>query len=418
MIGAKLRLPVDAPAEGFATDLFRPTRKKGTQLNPETAGGAPGPMAPGDTVRVPFVDLGPTHEQLTDGLLSEISELIDSGAFANGPQVARFERAFAGYCERRFCIGMSSGLDALRLSLLAHGIEPGDEVVVPANTFVATLEAVTQAGGVPVPVDASEDDYNADVDAVDAAMGKRTRVVVPVHLYGQMADLRRLGDLARRRGVEIVEDACQAHGAERDGLRAGTSSLAAAFSFYPAKNLGAWGDAGAAVTDDEELARRLRILREHGQGAKYEHELEGYTARLDTLQALVLLRKLPHLDRWNDERRSAAAFYAEALGDIDEVRLPPIPRGSRPVWHLYPVRTSHRARLAQFLSQRGIATGRHYPCAVHLSPAYAWLGYRRGAFPVAEALADELLSLPIFPGISQAQLEAVAGAVRAFFRDG
>jgi len=367
---------------------------------------------------VPFLDLGAIHDELRAEILEDVGALIDTGAFTNGPQVAEFEEAFASWCGSRECIGLASGLDALRLALLAAGIERGDEVVVPANTFIATFEAVTQAGGLPVPVDVGESDYNLDLAAVEATLTERTRFLLPVHLYGQAADLRGLTAIAERHGLAVLEDACQAHGATRDGLRAGSTGLAGAFSFYPGKNLGAMGDAGALVTDDAELARTVRALREHGQREKYRHELEGYTARLDTIQALVLLRKLPHLERWNEERRALADAYAAALEGVGDLRLPPVPPGSEPVWHLYVVRTVEPERLAAFLRERGIGTGRHYPEPAHLAPAYAWLGHGRGSFPVTEALAGELLSLPIFPGMSQGQLDTVAGAISEYFGHG
>jgi dTDP-4-amino-4,6-dideoxygalactose transaminase len=364
---------------------------------------------------VPFFDPGPSHLELRSTLLVEISQLIESGAFINGPQVGAFETAFAEYCTVDECVGVASGLDALRLGLIAAGIEPGDEVIVPANTFVATLEAVTQSGGVPVPVDVRESDYNLDPAAVDASITARTRFLMPVHLYGQMADMRALAAIGDSESLAVVEDACQAHGAERDGLRAGTTGLAAAFSFYPAKNLGAMGDAGALVTSDPELAAGARALREHGQTRKYHHEREGFTARLDTIQAIVLLHKLPLLDRWIEERRTAAAAYTEALSGVGDLVLPSVPEGSNPVWHLYVVRTRDPQKLAEFLDERGIKTGRHYPEPVHLSAAYAGLGYGRGSFPIAEALASEVLSLPIFPGISGSQIAAVVEAVSEYF---
>ena len=364
---------------------------------------------------IPFVDLGLVHGPLRDELLGEIAALIDDGRFVNGPQVEEFERAFAAWTGSPHCVGLASGLDALRLALLAGGIEPGDEVLVPANTFVATIESITQAGGRPVLVDASPADWNIDVDAVAAGVTPRTRFVMPVHLYGQLADMRRLADVAVRTDVEVVEDAAQAHGAERDGLRAGAVGRAGAFSFYPGKNLGAMGDAGALVTPDAQLAETARALREHGQRAKYVHDLEGYTARLDTLQAVVLLRKLPQLEGWNQQRRAAARRYLDALEGVGDLVLPPVPAGSDPVWHLFVVRTGRPETLAAALAERGIATGRHYPSPVHLSPAYRRLGYVEGAFPVAEAIARECLSLPIFPGISEAQVEAVVEAVEAAF---
>lgn len=367
---------------------------------------------------VPFLDLEPSHGGIKAALLSDIADLIDSGAFTNGPSVSAFEQAFAEYCGASLCVGTANGLDALRIALLAAGLEPGDEVIVPALTFIATVEAVTQAGGVPVLVDIDERDYGLDCDAVEAVMTERTRFVLPVHLYGQMADMRRLQEIAARRGVEIVEDACQAHGAERDGLRAGSCSLAAGFSFYPGKNLGAFGDAGALVTSDAALAARARALREHGQTAKYRHDYEGYTSRLDTIQALALLHKLPLVETWNAQRRKAAALYTEALRDAGDLRLPPVPLGSDPVWHLFVIRTSEPQRLAAFLHERGIASGRHYPQPVHLTGAYAGLGHRRGAFSHAESVAGGCLSLPIYPGISDAQVETVADAIHEFFARG
>jgi dTDP-4-amino-4,6-dideoxygalactose transaminase len=366
-------------------------------------------------VGVPFLDLSHAHAPLRESLLTEIGELLDSGAFTNGPKVTAFESAFATYCGAEHCVGVSSGLDALRLGLLATGLEPGDEVVVPAMTFVATLEAVTQAGGVPVVVDVSEDDYCLDPSAAAGAIRGRTHSLMPVHLYGQMADMRTLRRLARDRDIAILEDACQAHGAERGGLRAGTASTAAAFSFYPGKNLGAVGDAGALITSDVPTADHVRALREHGQTAKYVHTHQGFTARLDAVQAVVLSHKLPLLDEWNAQRRAAADCYASGLEGIGDLTLPPVAEDSAPVWHLYVVRTAEPQRLAAYLRERGIATGRHYPDPVHLTEAYAWLGYAAGDFPVAEALAREVLSLPMFPGISEEQLDAVVETVRAFF---
>lgn len=377
-----------------------------------------GGTATAGALRVPFVDLEPQHAPLREELLAEIGELIDSGQFTNGPQVEELERAFATYCGSTHCVGVASGLDALRLGLLAADVGPGDEVVVPASTFVATLEAVTQTGATPVVADVRADDYGLDPGAGEAAVTPRTRFLLPVHLYGQMADAGGLLAVAARHGLGLLEDACQAHGATRDGLRAGAAGTAAAFSFYPGKNLGAMGDAGALTTSDGELATRVRALREHGQREKYRHERVGYTARLDTIQALVLRRKLERLDGWTAQRRAAAAFYGEALAGAGDLVLPAVPEGSEPVWHLYVVRTADPAALGRFLAERGIASGRHYPEPVHLTEAYASLGHRPGEFPVAEALAREALSLPLFPGIAEAQLAAVAGAVQEFFARG
>jgi dTDP-4-amino-4,6-dideoxygalactose transaminase len=370
------------------------------------------------TAPVPFLDLGISHAALKADILEDIAQLIDSNAFTNGPAVGRFEQAFAEFCDRRACVGVGSGLDALRLALQALGVGPGDEVVVPASTFIATFEAVTQVGATPVPAEVDERDYTLAPDAAAAAVTSRTRALLPVHLYGQLADMLRLGELARSRSLAIVEDACQAHGAERDGIVSGAVGTAAAFSFYPGKNLGAFGDAGALVTDDEGLAEEIRALREHGQRRKYEHDAIGYTSRLDTIQAAVLLRKLDSLRRWNDERREAARRYGEELAGVGDLVLPFVPEGSAPVWHLYVVRTGERDALADWLRSHGIGVGMHYPQPVHLSPAYASLGYGPGAFPVTEQLAAEALSLPMFPGIDDEQLAAVVAAVRAYFADG
>jgi len=367
---------------------------------------------------VPFLDLAPSNEPLRELILEAFERTISSGAFTNGPELGEFEAAFADYCSSPYCVGVASGLDALRLALLAKGLKAGSEVIVPALTFAATVEAVLQAGGSPVLADVAESDYNLDPSAAEAAVTARTELLLTVHLFGQLADMMSLGRIADAHGLWILEDACQAHGAAREGRRAGTTGLASAFSFYPAKNLGAFGDAGALVTTDPSQAEHVQALREHGQVRKYEHEFEGYTARLDTLQAIVLLHKLPLLDTWNNQRRAAARFYNDRLADVGDLRLPPVPEGSDPVWHLYVVRTAEPERLAQYLAERGIGTGRHYPQPIHLAPAFARLGYTEGSFPVAEALARECLSLPIFPGMTEEQLATVVEAIEGYFDGG
>jgi dTDP-4-amino-4,6-dideoxygalactose transaminase len=369
-------------------------------------------------LRVPLNDLASAHAGMKAELLAEIADLIDSGAFTNGPHVAEFERAFAAFCGTSECVGVASGLDALRLGLVAAGLEPGDEVIVPANTFVATVEAVTQAGGMPVLADISDSDYNLDPAAVEAVVGPRTRFLLPVHVYGQLADMRALREIADRHGLSIVEDACQAHGATRDGLGAGEAGTAAGFSFYPGKNLGALGDAGAIVTGSDQIADVARALREHGQRTKYHHDYIGWTSRLDTIQAIALLQKLPHLPRWNDQRRAAAAYYLERIADDGDIVLPPVAPASKPVWHLFVVRTADPMALGEFLRRRGIASGRHYPQPLHLTEAYRDLGKPEGSYPVSERLARECLSLPLFPGISHEQLETVAAGIEDYFARG
>jgi dTDP-4-amino-4,6-dideoxygalactose transaminase len=366
---------------------------------------------------VPFVDLSTQTEVVRDVVLEDLSALMEAGGFVNGPRVESFESAYADYVGRRHCVGLASGLDALRLGLVALGLEPGAEVIVPAMTFVATFEAVVQAGGRPVVVDV-ESDANMDVDAAAAAVGGKTFAVLPVHLYGQMADVQALGALAESRDLVLLEDACQAHGARRDGVGAGTAGAAAAFSFYPSKNLGAMGDAGAFVTDDETCASTVRALRQHGERSRYRSDLIGYTARMDAVQAVVLERKLPFLDRWNEERREAASFYTAELGDVGDLRLPTVHADGEHVWHLYTIRTADPVALASFLEARGVMTGRHYPEPPHLSHAFAHLGHREGAFPVAEAIARETLSLPLYPGIREQELAAVVEGVLEFYRRG
>lgn len=367
------------------------------------------------SVTVPFVDLNPMNRPIKEHVLVRIGELIDAGDFTNGAAVEEFEHAFARYGGRRECVGVASGLDALRLALLGTELAPGEGVILPAATFAASFEAVLQAGGTPVVVDIADEDYGIDVAAVDRSADRATHVM-PVHLYGQLADGQSLAAIAERSGLTVIEDACQAHGASRSGARPGDLSRAAAFSFYPSKNLGAMGDAGALVTDDAELAAKVRALRVHGETRKYHHEHVGYTARLDTMQAIVLLEKLELLDEWNRLRSAAARFYSEALADVDgALVLPRTAPDSEPVWHLYVIRTPDPESLARFLGERGIQTGRHYPEPVHLAPAYRHLGYGPGDFPVAESLAREGLSLPLYPGITEAQLQAVCEGISKYF---
>ena len=368
-------------------------------------------------LRVRFVDLGTVNSGVKQRVLEAIRQTIDRNDFTNGEAVAEFERRFAAHSGRRHCVAVSSGLDALRLSLVATRLAPGAGVIVPAMTFAATFEAVIQAGGTPIVVDVADTDYNLDVGQTERVAGRDATHILPVHLYGQMADMRRLSSVAERHGLQIVEDACQAHGARRDGLAAGRRGRAAAFSFYPTKNLGAMGDAGALVTDDGALAEHALALRVHGETRKYHHDYVGYTARLDTIQAVVLLEKLPLLEEWNRQRRAAARFYTDALAELERLglRLPRERPGSDSVWHLYVVRTSNPQELAAFLADRGIQTGRHYPEPPHLTPAYRNLGFGPGDFPVAEALAHEGLSLPLYPGISETQLAWVCEAVQNYF---
>ncbi len=365
---------------------------------------------------IPFVDLGGLHAGLKDDILAALGDLIDRSEFGTGAAVREFEESFASFCGAPECVGLSSGTDALRLLLQAAGVAPHDEVIVPAMTFIATFEAVSQVGATPVPADISGGDYTLDPAAAEAAIGPRARWLLPVHLYGQLADLRRLTAIAERSGLTVVEDACQAHGAVRAGLVPGHGTAGAAFSFYPGKNLGAMGDAGAVVTADTGIAERVRMLREHGQRAKYRHDRIGWTGRMDAFQAAVLTYKLARLAEWNAERRAVADAYAALLAGVGDLVLPRVAPDSEHVWHLYVVQTGDPSSLAGHLRARSIATGRHYPTPPHLTEAYAGLGYGAGAFPVAEELARTCLSLPIFPGMAETQVEAVAAAVEEYFR--
>ena len=364
---------------------------------------------------VPFVDLGPSCRPLNQAILADVADLLDSGRFHYGQQVTEFEEQFAAYCGVAHCVGMSSGLDALRLGLLAAEIEPGDEVIVPANTFIATFDAVRQAGGIPVPVDAGEGTTTSTRPLVEAAVTERTRFIVPVHLYGQTAEMQRIREIAGDNGCPIIEDACQAHGAARDGLRAGAAAAAAAFSFYPSKNLGAAGDAGALVTDDDALAeRRPRApsprTRWRSTAARSRATRPGSTRSRPRPAAQALAPR--RLERTSAARPRALLGRPRGVGDL---RLPPVPVGSDPVWHLYVVRTADPEELARHLDARTIGTGRHYPVPPHLSAAFAWLGHGPGRCPVAERMAREVLSLPLFPGIEEAQLAAVADAIAEYF---
>ncbi len=365
--------------------------------------------SPASLMRVPFLDLQTPHREMAAEILAAWEKILREASFVGGEEIRAFEAEFAAYVGVRHAVGVANGTDALRLALLAMGLGPGDEVLTVPHTFIATTEAITQAGGRPVFVDVDPETGTMDVSKVEAALTPRTRVLLPVHLYGQTADMDPLLEIARRRGLLVLEDACQAHGAGYKGQRAGSMGTAAAFSFYPGKNLGACGEAGAVTTDDPDLAARVAQLRDHGQAQKYEHDVEGYNARLDSLQAAALRIKLRRLDAWNEARRSAASRYQSALRDVVEV--PQEAPGRSHVYHLYVIRHPDRDRLKRALGEAGIGNGLHYPVPLHLQKAYRGMGFRPGAFPVAERWASLGLSLPMFPGLGDPQIDAVAKAV-------
>ncbi|WP_438354512.1 DegT/DnrJ/EryC1/StrS family aminotransferase [Microbacterium sp. CJ88] len=362
---------------------------------------------------VPFLDLAAQQAEVADEVLPVWQRQLASAGFIGGAEVSAFEAEFADYIGVQHVVGVSNGTDALELAYRAVGVEAGDEVIIPANTFIATAEAVSRIGAIPVPVDVDDEFLLIDPDAIEAAITVRTKAIVPVHLFGQTAPIDRIAPIAEKHGLVLIEDAAQSQGAASTAGRAGALSRVAATSFYPGKNLGAAGDAGAVMTDDAAVADLVRNLGGHGSSVKYVHDHVGMNARLDAIQATVLRAKLRRLDGWNASRRVAAARYGTLLADISGVRTPAVLPGNDDVWHLYVVRVDERDRVMAELGAAGIGVGIHYPTPVHLTEAYASLGHRRGEFPVAEAAADRILSLPMFPHLTEAQQDAVVAAVRA-----
>jgi dTDP-4-amino-4,6-dideoxygalactose transaminase len=363
-------------------------------------------------IKVPFLDLKSHHAPLLDEISSAISDVIDSGAFAGGPFVARFEAEFAPYCGCPYAIGVGSGTEALWFALLALGVGPGDEVITVPNTFMATAEAITYCGAKPVFVDVDERTYTMDPAALPMAITAKTKAVIPVHLFGQSADMDPILQVAREHGLFVVEDACQAHGAQYKGRKVGSLGDAGCFSFYPGKNLGAFGEGGAVVTGNAELQEKIRTFRDHGQVRKYYHSIVGWNGRMDGIQGAILSIKLQHLERGNQLRRSHAASYDRAFADIDEVVAPVEAAYARHVYHIYAIRVHHRDEVIVLLAEKGIASGVHYPVPIHLQEAYRSLGYERGSFPIAERCAEEFVSLPMFPELIPAQVETVIQGVK------
>jgi dTDP-4-amino-4,6-dideoxygalactose transaminase len=390
------------------------------------------------TEQIPFLDLVTPHKELEDKLLSTLKDTLSTAGFVGGPKVEEFERDFARFCDAAHCVGVASGTDAVRFALTAAGVKAGDIVVTVPHTFIATTEAISQAGARPDFVDIDERTYCMDPRklqeylehhcVLDASTGRLIHrklqapvtAIVPVHIYGQTADMDPILDLAHKYNLIVIEDACQAHGAEyfskksNSWRKSGSMGHAAAFSFYPGKNLGACGEAGAITTNNEAMARTMRILRDHGQAQKYYHQIEGYNGRLDALQAGFLSIKLPHLAKWNRERQEAAKRYDQALAGIAGVVAPFCPDSARSVYHLYVVRVIDRNALQKHLAKNGIGTGIHYPVPLHLQEAYRHLQYPAGSFPVCERVASEILSLPMFPQLRPDQSQRVVREVTAF----
>jgi len=381
---------------------------------------------------IPFLDLVTPHRELKEQLVEVFRTALNTAGFIGGPMVDEFEQDFARFCDTKYCVGVGSGTDALRFALIAAGVEPGDIVITVPNTFIATTEAISQAGARPDFVDIDDRTYNMDPhrlveyletkcsynpdrrEMVHFRSGRVVRAIIPVHLYGQAADMDPILYLANKYNIAVIEDACQAHGAEYYSRRdvcwkkAGSMGKAGAFSFYPGKNLGACGEAGAVTTNDEELARKIRMIRDHGQAKKYYHDLEGYNGRLDAIQAGILRVKLAHLAQWDEQRREAAGRYNALLANHGGVIVPHQPATAKPVYHLYVVQVNDRSALGKQLGQIGIGTGIHYPVPLHLQKAYGALGFHRGDFPVTERVAENILSLPMFPQLSIQQQKQVA----------
>ncbi|MBI4247253.1 MAG: DegT/DnrJ/EryC1/StrS family aminotransferase [Candidatus Rokubacteria bacterium] len=364
-------------------------------------------------MKVPFADVGIADKPYETDVLAAAQRVLTSGQYIGGAEVEAFEREFAEFCGAAEAVAVRTGTDALGFALRAAGVGPGDEVVTVPMTFVATAEAISHVGATPVFVDVHPDTALMDVERVASVLTGRTRAVLPVHLYGQPVEMDALMALARARDLVVIEDACQAHGAEYRGRRAGALGDLAAFSFYPSKNLGACGEGGIVTARRSGAAGPVRRLRDHGQSVRYQHEVIGYNGRLDALQAAILRVKLRWLDAANAQRRKVALLYEQALADVPGVELPSHPAHVLPVWHLYVIRVEHRDRLRERLAVDGIDTGLHYPIPVHLQPAYRHLGHRPGDFPTAERLAARILSLPFFPDMSEAQVARVAAAVRS-----
>ncbi len=363
-------------------------------------------------MKIPFLDVGAAYQELKPEIDAAVARVLDSGWYILGPEVEAFETEFAAYCEAKHAIGVANGLDALHLALLAMGVGPGDEVIVPSNTYIATWLAVSQCGATPVPVEPDARTYNIDPARIEAAITSRTKVILPVHLYGQPADMDPILALARKHSLRVLEDGAQAHGSRYKNRRIGAHGDAVAWSFYPGKNLGALGDGGAVTTSDPEIADHIRVLRNYGSRVKYVNEVRGFNSRLDPIQAAVLRVKLKHLDVWNARRQAIAHKYLETLRDSG-LTLPFVPDWANPAWHLFVVRHPKRDALAKQLSNAGVETLIHYPTPPHRQAAYADAGFASGAFPLATQMAADVLSLPIGPHLSFKDMQSTVTSLNA-----
>ncbi len=367
---------------------------------------------------IPLVDLKAQYETLREEILAAIAEVLDGMHLYLGPRQESFEKAYAAYCEAAACVSVSNGTDALELALRSIGVGPGDEVITQPNSFIATAEAISATGAKPIFVDADEETSTLDPKLLEAAITANTKAIIPVHLYGRPADMDPIIEIAKRHGIRVIEDACQAHGARYHGRRAGSLGDLACFSFYFSKNLGAYGEAGAITTNDPALAEQIEVYRSHGSRVRYQHEFIGRNARMDEIQAAILGIKLRYLDQWNEQRRHNAALLSDALADTSLILPTPGGNDVYEVFHLYVVRHPEREALRQFLVEHGINAAIHYPRPIHLQPAYAFLGHTSGDFPVSERLADTVLSLPIYAELTEEQIDRIASTVREFDQAG
>jgi dTDP-4-amino-4,6-dideoxygalactose transaminase len=368
-------------------------------------------------MKIPLVDLHAQYETIKPEIDAAIQRTIDRTAFILGPETKQFEENFARFCNVKHAIGLDSGTAALHLAMMALNIGAGDEVITSAHTFIATSEPIALLGARPVFVDIDPRTYNLDPNKLESAITPRTKAIIPVHLYGQPAEMDAIMEIARKHNIPVIEDAAQAHGATYRGRSVGTMGLMTCFSFYPGKNLGAYGDAGALVTNDDELNHKIRMLRDHGRTSKYEHEISGYGFRLDGIQGAILDVKLKHLPEWNAARRAHADYYTELLSNVDASIVTPYePAHVQAVYHLYVIRTRQRDELLEYLKARDIEAGIHYPVPLHLQPVYKNLGYQRGEFPETEQAAQEILSLPIYPELAHAQMERIVDTLREFYQ--
>ncbi len=363
-------------------------------------------------MKVPFIDFSEQYSSIKDEITKGLNEVFETGSFILGPREKAFEAEFAAYCGVKYAVGVNSGTDALYLALSALGVGPSDEVILPSFTFIATALCVSYTGARPVFVDVEEETLNIDPIKFKEAITSRTKAVIPVHLYGQPANMDEIVAIARDSGIAVIEDAAQAHGAEYKGKKVGSLGDIACFSFYPTKSLGAFGDGGIVVTDSDEIAERLRMLRDYGRKGRYEHKIKGYNSRLDTVQAVILSAKLKYLDEWNKMRNDNAAYYCELLRDVEGVRCSIIKENRTHVFQTFAVRLQDRDVVLDAMKQKGIGVLIHYPIPLHLQEAYADLGYKKGDFPVSEMLASEVLSLPMFPHMKKEQIEYVCSSLK------